>query len=139
MVDNRYVHGLIRTRDLGLTRAGVAKRVQAGTLYRRYRGVYSRLPELTREGEWLAAVFAAGDGAAVTSLNGAVLYDISRFTQKGITVAVPSRRRPQGFKLIVGLDPRDIRTRNGIPVATVEREWQTARAWLFAALKDARQ
>src|SRR3954452_14409831 len=127
MLDKRYVHiaarqhGLLKTHQLGLTRQGVAYRVEAGLLFRRYRGVYSLLPELTREGEWLAAVFAAGGGAALTALNGAELYVRSRFQPQGITVAVPKRRRSQGFKLIVGLDPRDIRMRNRIPVTSFER------------------
>ena len=79
------------------------------------------MPELTPEGEWLAAVYATGDGAALTALNAAVFYVDTRFEPVGITVAVPTRRRPQGFKLIVGLDPRDIRIRNGIPVTSFER------------------
>ena len=69
----------------------------------------------------LAAVFAAGDGAALTALNAAVFYADTRFRPVGITVAVPTRRRSQGFKLVVGLDPRDIRTRNQIPVTSFER------------------
>ena len=117
----RVIHGVIRSRELELTRAGIAKRVQAGTLYQRYRGVYSFLPELTRDGEWLAAVLAAGDGAGLTALNAAVLYEVSRFTPVGITVAVPKQRRPQGFKQIVGLDPRDLRRRKEIPVTSIER------------------
>jgi very-short-patch-repair endonuclease len=121
MVDKRYVHGLVTARELGLSRAAIAKRVRSGTLFRHYRGVYSPLPELTREGEWLAAVLAAGEGAALASLNAAALREISRFRPDGITVAVPTRRRSQGFKLIVGLDARDVRVRNGIPVTSVER------------------
>jgi very-short-patch-repair endonuclease len=128
MPTKRYVeladrqHGLLKTGQLGLTSASIAERVQNGTLYRQYRGVYSLLPRLTREGEWLAAVFAAGEGAALASLNAAVLAEISRFKPVGITVAVPSRRRPRdGIKLITGLDPRDTRIRNAIPVTTVER------------------
>src|SRR5215213_5744139 len=127
MPTKRYVeladrqHGLLKTGQLGLTSASIAERVQNGTLYRQYRGVYSLLPRLTREGEWLAAVFAAGEGAALTSLNAAVLAEISRFKPVGITVAVPTRRRPRdGIRLITGLDPRDTRIRNAIPVTTVE-------------------
>jgi very-short-patch-repair endonuclease len=127
MATKRYVelaaqqHGLVKGSQLELTSAGIAKRLAAGTLFRRYRGVYSLLPELTREGEWLAAVFAAGAGAALTALNGAALYVGSRFQPQGTTVAVPKRRRSQGFKLIVGLQPRDIRMRNRIPVTSFER------------------
>ena len=85
--------------------AAITRAVQSGRLYRRYHGVYSLMPTLTREGEWLAAVFAAGDGAALASLNAAVLWNISRFNPVGITVAVPKQRRPQGFKQIVGWTP----------------------------------
>jgi hypothetical protein len=99
-----------------LTRA-----VQAGRLFRPYRDVYSLMPELTRDGDWLAAVFAAGHDAALASLNAAVSSEVSRFRPQGITVAVPKARRPQGFKVIVGLDPRDIRIRNRIPVTSIER------------------
>src|SRR4051794_33501756 len=127
MATKRYVeladrqHGLVKGPQLSLTSAGIAKRLAAGTLYRQHHGVYSLMPTLTRDGEWLAAVYAAGDGAPLTALNAAVLDNNSPFRPVGITVAVPKRRRPQGFKLIVGLDPRDVRMRNGIPVTSVER------------------
>jgi hypothetical protein len=121
MATKRYVHGLITTEQLGLTSGGITKRLRAGTLYRHQRGVYSPLPELTREGEWLAAVRAAGVGAALAAHNAAVFFVDSRFAPVGITVAVPRRRRSQGFKLIVGLDPRDVRIRNRIPVTSFER------------------
>jgi very-short-patch-repair endonuclease len=114
-------HNVIRTGQTGVGSAVLGRAVAAGLLYPRYRGVYSVVPNLTREGEWLAAVFAAGRGAGLTALNGAVLYEVSRFQPAGITVAVPTRRRPQGFGLVTGLDPRDIRTRDNIPVASIER------------------
>ena len=101
--------------------AAITRAVQAGRLYRQYRGVYSLMPTLTREGEWLAAVYAMRDGAALAALNAAVVHESSRFKPVGIIVAVPRRRRPQGFKVIVGLDARDIRVRNGIPVTSIER------------------
>src|SRR3954468_11853287 len=103
-------HSVVRANQMRVDSAVVRRAVAAGLLYPRYRGVYSVVPNLTREGEWLAAVFAAGRGAGRTALNGAVLYEVSRFQPAGITVAVPTRRRPQGFGLVTGLDPRDIRT-----------------------------
>ena len=79
-------------------------------------------PCLSREGEWLAAVLAAGDGAALTGVAAGSQYEISRFEPVGIEVLVPKRRRAQdGFKQILGGDPRDVTVRNAIPVATVER------------------
>jgi very-short-patch-repair endonuclease len=127
MREFRYVkvagrqHGVLRGHEIDLPSSTLTRAVQTGRLTRHYRDVYSPLPQLSREGEWLAAVFAAGDGAGLAALNAAVVWEISRFKPNGITVAVPTRRRPQGFMLIVGLDPRDVRVRNGIPVTTVDR------------------
>jgi very-short-patch-repair endonuclease len=53
--------------------AAITRAVQSGRLYRRYQGVYSLMRTLTREGEWLAAVYAMGDGAALAALNAAVV------------------------------------------------------------------
>ncbi len=53
-------HGVIRS--TGLDTDQVWRDVQAGRLHPKYRGVYAvGHPKLSREGEWLAAVFAAGD------------------------------------------------------------------------------
>jgi very-short-patch-repair endonuclease len=118
-------HGLVRTRQTQLSDAGIARAVRAGHLHRKYRGVYAYgNPQLSREGEWLAAVFAAGAGAGLTGLGGATMWEISRFKATGIDVIVPRQRRPQdGFRVIrcPTLSRRDIVVRNAIPVATVER------------------
>jgi hypothetical protein len=103
--------------------AGITRAVRAGVLERHYRGVFSVGP-LSREGALTAAVFAAGDGAALGSLNAAVHWEISRFRTREICVVVPKHRRAQpGFRLIIkpDLDPRDITISNGIPVTTVAR------------------
>jgi predicted transcriptional regulator of viral defense system len=118
-------HGLLKTRQLGLTSGGIAKRVRNGSLHRHYRGVYSLgHRKLSREGELLAAVFAAGDAAALAALTAAVHWEVSRFVTAEIHVIAPTTRRPQaGFYLHSSrnLDPRDITTFNGIPVTTVAR------------------
>lgn len=111
-------HGAIRACEAN--KSALWRATQAGILAKPYHGVYT-LPNPTREGRWLAAVLAAGEGAGLTALNAAVLYEISRFEPVGITVAVPKQRRSQGYKLIVGLDPRDLRVRDHIPVTSVER------------------
>ena len=77
-------HGVIRARQLGLTGCGIAWRVKNGTLHRKYRGVYAYGHQrLSQKGEWLAAVYAAGQGAALASLSAGVLLQVSRFRETG--------------------------------------------------------
>ena len=94
----------------GHVAGGVTRAVQSGVTA--LHGVTHAA--LTREGEWLAAVYAMGDGAGLAlmlPLSTTVALQTGRHT-----VAVPKRRRPHEFTVIVGLDPRDIRVRNGIAV-----------------------
>jgi hypothetical protein len=112
-------------RAAGLTDGAITHRVAAGTLRRVHRGVYtvSRAP-LTREAEWLAAVLACGEGAALSHLAAATLHGINgRFRAPAITVVAPRLRRLDGVKVhrCRRLDPRDITTHKGIPVTTVHR------------------
>jgi|tagenome__1003787_1003787.scaffolds.fasta_scaffold20959756_1 hypothetical protein len=117
-------HAVVTTAEMDVDSAVTRRAVAAGLLYPRYRGVYGLAPTLTREGEWLAAVYAAGEGAGLASLCAAALYAVSRFKPNGIEVVVPRQRRPRPeFRLIRALDlqPRDLRVRDGIPVTTIER------------------
>jgi len=89
-----------------------------------YRGVYAvGHPKLSREGEWLAAVYAAGDGAGLTGFSGGKFWNISRFREPAIQVAVPKRRRAQaGFQIVPTLLlPGESLIRDAIPVCTVPR------------------
>jgi very-short-patch-repair endonuclease len=118
-------HGAIRARQLGLSRAGVAKWVRTGRLYPKYRGVYAYgHPHLSREGEWMAAILAAGEGAALAGLCAAALLRITKWEPREIEVVAPGHRRPQaGFRLRTcrNLDARDLTVVNRIPVTTVPR------------------
>jgi hypothetical protein len=118
-------HGVVRARDLEPSRAGIKWRVDNGTLHPKYRGVYAYgHPRLSQKGEWLAAVFAAGDGAALASLSVGVFWKISRFKATTIEVVAPKQRRQQpGFRVFrsASLLPRDVLIRDGIPVTSVER------------------
>ncbi len=118
-------HGALRSDQIGLSKAGIAEWVRAGRLHPKYRGVYAYgHPNLSREGRWMAAVLAAGAGAALTSLTAAFLYCTIRFEPWTIHVIAPATRRPQpGFRLhrCRNLDRRDVTVVNGIPVTTVPR------------------
>lgn len=75
-------HGVITSAQLaaaGLGRRGVSDRVRTGRLHSLYRGGYAvGHGRLSQEGRWLAAVLAAGDGAALSHLAAAVHWKIWR-------------------------------------------------------------
>ena len=121
-------HGVARTLhllDLGLTSSTISKRVARGSLHRRYRGVYAiGHAALSREGEWLAAVFAAGDGAGLGLLAAASLRGLWRYQVPTIDVLTTRQLLPQGcvrFHQTRRVDPRDISDCHGIPTVTVAR------------------
>jgi very-short-patch-repair endonuclease len=118
-------HGAVTARQTGLSDSAIARRVEAGLLHPKYRGIYAvGHARLSREGEWMAAILAAGDGAALASLSAAVLWNITRIREDTIHVIASVNRRPQrGFKLhrCRNLDPRDVIVWHGIPVTTVAR------------------
>ena len=61
-------YGAIKGSQLGLSKAGVTEWVREGRLHRKYRGVYAYgLPYLAPEGECMAAVLAAGEGAVLAA------------------------------------------------------------------------
>jgi hypothetical protein len=118
-------HGVIKTAQLGLGSATVTRWVQSGRLWRKYRGVYAYgQPHLSREGEWMAALLAAGDGAAMAGMCSAAKLKITKLQPREIEVIVPGNRRPQaGFRLRTcrNLSPRDIVIVDRIPITTVPR------------------
>jgi hypothetical protein len=119
-------------RELGLDGSAVAKRQARGDLHRVYPGVYAvGHSALSHEGRWLAAVFAAGDGAALCRKSCAGLLEIERWPPRRPQVLVPRRHRPiAGVELYEtrNLDPRDVTVVRGIPCTTVPR--------LFVDLSD---
>ena len=119
---------LTTTADLlasGLTHGAISRRVKRGALFRRYPGVYSSGPgALSREDEWLAAILACGDGAVLSHLSAAALFDVSRWRNELPHVVVPRRHRPVDGIVIhhcLALDERDVTTCRGLPVTTVAR------------------
>jgi hypothetical protein len=121
-------HGLLRLIQLlaaGLSRQTISRRVREGRLHHVYQGVYALgHPGLSRHGLWLAGVFAAGEGAALSHLCSTGLWDLRDLRTDFVDVVAPTRRRIKGpirVHTSRTLDPRDITTRKGIPVTTVAR------------------
>jgi hypothetical protein len=120
-------HALVRHDQLlalGLSRGGIAKRVDRGVLFRRHRWVYSvGHAGLSPEGEWLAAVFGAGEGSALGHVSAVELHRIGRDHAPLIAVVSPRLRTLDGVKIhrCRHLDARDVTSHKNIPVTTVHR------------------
>jgi hypothetical protein len=79
---------------------------------------------LPREGRWLAAVLASGDGAVLSHLSAAVHWNLLRYDAPRPEVTAPaSRHRVPGIRLhrSRSLDTQDTTRHEGIPVTTVHR------------------
>ncbi|HEX7300134.1 MAG TPA: type IV toxin-antitoxin system AbiEi family antitoxin domain-containing protein, partial [Solirubrobacteraceae bacterium] len=89
-----HQHGVAARRQLqalGLSRSAVGRHVTAGRLHRIHRGVYAvGHPRLTLHGHWMAAVLAAGPGAALSHASAAALWEIRASAAARIDVSVPS-------------------------------------------------
>lgn len=113
-----------------LAQAGVERweaeaRIVRGSLIRLHRGVYAvGHRRLTQDGRWLAAVLAAGTGAALSHRDAAALHGLGRWATGRCEITSPRQLAPiAGVRLYARrrLAPAD-RTRVGqIPVTTVER------------------
>jgi hypothetical protein len=121
-------HGVVTVAQLmqaGLTRAAIAHRMNVGRLHRVHRGVSAvGHRRLSREGRWMAAVLAAGEGAALAGLSAAELWRITRHRTDLSVVITPGQHRPQAgvrFRSCRRLDRRDVTVRDGIRVTTVAR------------------
>jgi very-short-patch-repair endonuclease len=122
-------HGVLRVpdlRDAGLNGSAVNRRVRRGALHRVHPGVYAYgHAALSRDGRWLAAVFAGGDGAVLSHLATATcILDQRRFRSELPEILIPRRHQPVPGIVIHTcrrLDPRDVTTCRGIPTTTVAR------------------
>ncbi|HET9676605.1 MAG TPA: type IV toxin-antitoxin system AbiEi family antitoxin domain-containing protein [Solirubrobacterales bacterium] len=117
-------HGVV-TREqllaLGFSAMAIRRRLERGRLFRVRRGVYAvGRPELNREGRWMAAVLACGEGAMLSHCSAAALWGFGKEKKGAIDVSVRRHckvRRP-GIRVHdrAGLRNRDIGTRRGISV-----------------------
>jgi len=121
-------HGVVsRTQLLGAHVTGrmIEKRMATGELVKLHRGVYAvGHAHLRREGFWLAAVLAVGDGAVLSHRDAAALHDLRPWNRSRIEVSSPADRTGTARLDVYGrraLDARDVTTVDGIPVTTVSR------------------
>jgi predicted transcriptional regulator of viral defense system len=120
-------HGRIARRQLlalGLGADAIDYRLAHSRLHVVYRGVYAVGHDVaTREGRWIAAVLAAGEGAALSHRDAAALWDIRPGARSLVEVTTPRSQRPRrGIQFHRSSLPSDeITTKDEIPVTTVPR------------------
>jgi Protein of unknown function (DUF559) len=121
------VFALDQLRALGLTAPAVRSRQAAGRLHRIHHTVYSLVPRelLKREGLYMAAVLACGEGAVLSHRSAAALLELRDWGHTKIEVTVPRRsaRRHDGIKVhrSTTLTDQDVTEVNNIPCTTVHR------------------
>jgi predicted transcriptional regulator of viral defense system len=120
-------HGVVaraQLRRLGLGPDAIDHRLAQGRLQRVHRGVYAvghRL--LSREGAWMTAVLAAGDGAVLSHRSAAALWGIrpAASTRVELTVPRPRRARRRVRLHAAALAADETGRQRGIPVTTPAR------------------
>jgi very-short-patch-repair endonuclease len=107
---------------LGFTRHAIDERIRRGRLHPVHAGVFAvGRPDLTREGVFMAAVLACGDGAALSHPSAAEHWRIRARHGGAIHVSVPAgRRHPRRKGITVHRRSAcvEVRVRSGIPVTS---------------------
>jgi very-short-patch-repair endonuclease len=110
---------------LGFLDERIESWVRSGRLHRRHRSVFAvGHTALSREGEWLAAVWACGDGAVLSHQSAAAAHRMAPETSAEVHVSTtrPVRSRPG---IVVHrtrhLDPADVVTLGLLPVTRQPR------------------
>ena len=111
---------------LGMSRRAIEHRIAIGRLHSVRRGVYAvGRRELTREGEWMAAILACGGGALLSHESAAALWRIRPDRHGPIEVSVPGTvfRRAAGIRAHrrATLAPQDRAAHRGIPLTSPVR------------------
>jgi very-short-patch-repair endonuclease/predicted transcriptional regulator of viral defense system len=122
-------HGVVATSQLvtlGLSRRAVSHRAGRGRLHRVHRGVYAvGHRALSRDGHRMAAVLAAGPGAALSHAAAGALWELRPSAATRIDVSVPTAGgRAHGairIHRVPGLMPAEVTTVRGIPVTSAAR------------------
>jgi hypothetical protein len=110
--------------DLGWSRTGIQRRLEAGRLFRLHRGVYAtHPPPYSREQRWLAAVLACGREAYLCGPSAGRHWRIAEVHSAATHVCSPGRagRSREGITVHRRLvDPRDVRIKGDIPCVSVD-------------------
>lgn len=120
-------HGVVARRQLlalGLGREAIAVRLRTGRLHRLHRGVYAvGHPVISREGRWMAAVLASGQGAVLSHRSAATLWGMLAPSSRAIEVTTPRKSRSRGsiHRHFAVLPADEVTEHRGIPVTTVPR------------------
>lgn len=109
--------------DLGFSSAAIEHRLDAGRLHPLWKGVYAvGRPEVSREGLWMAAVLACGDGALLSHASAAVLWKLRPERGGRIEASVPGHVRRKRPGIVIhrrtGFRAVDVARRGGIPVTS---------------------
>ena len=122
----RRQHGVVGRAQLvalGVSEAAIDGRVKRGRLHRLHQGAYAvGHLSLTRNGRFMAAVFACGERAALSHFSAAVLWGMLHDGGGATHVTAPTARCASG--LIVHrapLEDAEMRKRAGIPVTAPAR------------------
>jgi very-short-patch-repair endonuclease/predicted transcriptional regulator of viral defense system len=123
-------HGVVtfqQLRDAGLGVGAINLRVRNQRLHRLHRGVFAvGHARISREGRWLAAVLALGDGAVLSHMSAAALWGIRHSNSTDVHVTVPTaagraRRRGIVVHRSLTLAPADVDEQAAIAVTSVSR------------------
>ncbi len=126
----RRQHGIVtfeQLRSAGLGTGAINPRVRRGRLHRLHRGVFAvGHTRLSREGRWLAAVLALGQGALLSHVSAAALWGLRSTSSSVVHVTVPTlagRRRRAGIVVhrSISLRAVDADERDAIAVTSVSR------------------
>lgn len=138
-------HGNVTREQLleaGLSGSAIGRRAAKGLLIPQHRGVYRvghSAPSV--EARYMAAVLAAGDGAALSGRAAGHLMKLLRGAPPAPEVLASTKRRIKGVTVRseARIDPRDVTRWNGIPTTAVARtlvdlaatlpEYELGRAW----------
>lgn len=120
------VVALFQLLELGYTMGAIKHRIARGRLHPVRTGVYAvGRPDLTREGEWMAAVLSCGHDAVLSHGSAAALWRLVVESELRIHVTVPPARdrRQPGITLHrrSTLGAGDVAEQRGIPVTAPTR------------------
>lgn len=119
-------HGVVQHEQLlrlGLGARGIRHRVSSGRLHRIHRGVYAvGHRRLTRQGWWMAAVLAGGEGAALSHRPAGAAHGLRAWSGRPAITASGWRRSTPLIEIHASSLPADeVTVLDGIPITTVAR------------------